>query len=57
MPGAHDYTMYNIVLNQNLRGKETFGCFVDFRKAFDSVNHDLLWNKLKVLGHGHVFKV
>ena len=33
-------------MSQNLLGKETFGCFVDFRKAFDSVNHDLLWNKL-----------
>ena len=23
-----------------------FACFVDFRKAYDSVDHNLLWNKL-----------
>jgi hypothetical protein len=28
------------------RGKSTFACFVDFKKAFDCVNRDLLLFKL-----------
>ena len=27
-----------------------YTCFVDFAKAFDSVNHNLLWNKLASMG-------
>jgi hypothetical protein len=30
---------------KKLKGK-VFACFVDFRKAYDSVDHSLLWNKL-----------
>ena len=28
-------------------------CYVDFKKAFDSVNHSLLWTKLCQLGISH----
>ena len=32
--------------------------FVDFSKAFYSVNHDILWNKLLVAGvHGNVYRI
>ena len=37
--------------------KSTFGCFVDARKAFDTVNRDLLWYKLHKLGlHGRILQ-
>ena len=30
------------------RKEDTFSCFIDFKKAFDCVNRDLLWKKLAV---------
>ena len=27
--------------------EDTFACFIDFRKAFNCVNRDLLWHKLE----------
>ena len=30
--------------------QDTYACFVDFRKAFDSVPRELLWSKLSHLG-------
>ena len=32
------------------RKKPLFTCFIDFAKAFDSVNHKLLWEKLATMG-------
>ena len=32
------------------RKKTLFACFIDFKKAFDSINHSLLWRKLANLG-------
>ena len=40
------FSLVTILRNRKLQGKETFLCFVDFRRAFDSVNHDLLFNVL-----------
>ena len=34
--------------NRMARKKDTFACFIDFKKAFDCVNRDLLWKKLAV---------
>ena len=42
----HIFSLVTILRNRKLQGKETFLCFVDFRRAFDSVNHDLLFNVL-----------
>ena len=41
---------YNIILNRKLSGSDTFCCYVDFKKAFDSVNRERLWDKLARYG-------
>ena len=46
----HILTLHNIVLNRKLKGNDTYACFVDFKKAFDSINRDLLWRKLSLYG-------
>ena len=39
-----------IHLQLRLRKREVYVLFVDFRRAFDSINHNLLWNKLYDIG-------
>ena len=34
----------------NKKDQKLFLCFVDFRKAFDKVDHSLLWKKLLTYG-------
>ena len=54
----HIYTLTSIVRNRKLQKLPTYICFVDFAKAFDSVDHDLLWYKLINHGiHGKILKV
>ena len=49
----HLYTLTTIVRNRKQRGLPTYCCFVDFAKAFDSVNYPCLWHKLLAYGiHG-----
>ena len=36
------YTVFTVVLPRIQEGKSTFACFIDFQKAFDWVNTDLL---------------
>ena len=43
----HILTLTAIVENRMLQKKDTFACFVDFRKAFDCVDRELLWKKLE----------
>ena len=43
----HLYALYSLVNNRKLARKSTYGCFVDAKKAFDTVNRDLLWYKLR----------
>ena len=46
----HLYALTSLVKNRKLRRKNTYVCFIDAKKAFDSVNRDLLWHKLMRLG-------
>ena len=42
----HVYTLHTIINNRKAKAKNTFVCFVDAKKAFDTVNRDCLWYKL-----------
>ena len=46
----HIYTLYTVINNRKLDNKDTFVCFVDAKKAFDTVNRDCLWYKLMSIG-------
>ena len=46
----HIYTITSVVRARLQEGKNTFACFVDFQKAFDWVNRDLLEYKLLCSG-------
>ena len=42
----HVFSLVTILRNRKLTNQQTFLCFVDFRRAFDSVNHDMLFHTL-----------
>ncbi len=44
----HIFSLLSSIENRMGRKKDTFVCFIDFRKAFDCVNRKLLWHKLSV---------
>ena len=44
----HIFSLVTILRNRKAQSQDTFLCFVDFRRAFDSVNHILLFNVLSV---------
>ena len=51
----HVYSLYSIINNRKLKKRDTFACFVDMKKAFDTVNRDCLWFKLLKAGiHGKI---
>lgn len=51
----HIYSLYSIINNRKLRKKDTFACFVDMQKAFDTVNRNCLWFRLMKVGiHGNI---
>ena len=52
----HLYTFSSMVQNRNLCKKGTFACVIDAKKAFDRVNRDCLWFKLRSIGiHGNFY--
>lgn len=46
----HLFSLYSILNDRKIARKSTYVCFVDMRKAFDTVKRDLLWYKLQVIG-------
>ena len=53
----HIFTLYSIVQKYLLRNTKLYVAFIDFRKAFDSVNRNLLWNVLRKQGvKGKLYK-
>ena len=53
----HIYVLSTIIRNRKVTGHGTFCAFIDFKKAFDWVNRDLLLYKLSTLYnvHGRLF--
>lgn len=53
----HIYTLYSVINKRKLSKLSTFACFVDAKKAFDTVNRECLWYKLLTLGiNGKMFR-
>lgn len=51
----HVFSLFSIINNRKLRKMDTFSCFVDMKKAFDTVNRDCMWFKLMKIGvHGNI---
>ena len=46
----HLSTLTSIIENRKRQKKSTFVGFVDFRKAYDTINRALLWSKLESVG-------
>ena len=46
----HISSLTNIIETRKLKRKQTFAAFIDFRKAYDSINRTLLWSKLEDIG-------
>ena len=46
----HIFSLSSVVELRMQSKMSTFGCFIDFRKAYDNVKHDFLWKKLQNLG-------
>ena len=49
----HIYSLHSVISNMKISKQSTFVCFLDMRKAFDSVPRNLLWYKFRKAGiHG-----
>lgn len=46
----HIFTLRCIVEHHKLQDHPVYACFIDFRKAFDMVPRNLLWEELKRVG-------
>ena len=46
------YLMLRLIAERTLRKQQKFvyNCFIDFRKAFDTVSHDVCWAVLRSYG-------
>ena len=46
----HISSLYFLIENRKLNNLDTYTCFVDFKKAFDLIPRELLWQKLTKIG-------
>ncbi len=46
----HLSTITNVIESRKMLKRSTYCAFIDFRKAYDYINRDLLWNKLIDIG-------
>ena len=46
----HISSLYFLIENRKLNNQDTYTCFVDFKKAFDSIPREPLWQKLTKIG-------
>ena len=46
----HIFVMCTVLRNRKMLGKETFLCFIDYKKAFDFIDRNLLLYKLTNIG-------
>ncbi|VDI32581.1 Hypothetical predicted protein, partial [Mytilus galloprovincialis] len=46
----HIHSLYQTLNDTKISRKSTFACFIDRKKAFDTVNRTLLWYKLRKIG-------
>ena len=44
------FVLNSLIEYTKIKHQKLYCCFVDFRKAFDSVHHQLLWHKLSSIG-------
>merc|ERR1712105_61366 len=53
----HIFVLCTILRNRKILGKDSFLCFIDYKKAFDSVDRNLLLFKLSNIGvNGHMYR-
>ena len=53
----HVYSLNNIIETRKLKKQSTFTAFVDFKKAYDYISRNVLWEKLRNCGlHGSIYK-
>ena len=43
-------SLTNIIETRNKKKLSTFAAFVHFKKAYDTVNRNILWNKITEIG-------
>jgi hypothetical protein len=47
---SHVASVLEICKRRELKGRETYLCFFDFEKAYDNVNHAILFEKMEAVG-------